>query len=396
MLLLDEPLGALDQKLRKEMQVELKRIQEQVGITFVYVTHDQEEALSMSDRVAVMSNGHIEQLDEPRAIYDRPLTPFVAEFIGEMNFFDGEVTASENGSFTLDVGSGVVVRARGQARDGDRVRVGVRSERMTAVGAGVAGRRRQLRAGRGDHQDVPRATRSRSSPARRTGRTSWCASSAPPPTRRSTPSTPATGSPSAGTRQLTRAGWSDRSTQSQGGDRAARHGRSDRDRRELEGGSMTDPSNDDMNILVPVEAKPRLDYLHREVESAAGFRMTRRQAARVGRHGSAERLPGRLRRKHDDERIPRRPARASTANPLAGKPLENKLQIYNWSQYDAPSTYTKFEHLPAEKAAGLNVNETYYSSNDELLAKLQCGRRRLRHHRAQPERRGAADPGRAS
>ena len=137
-LLLDEPLGALDQKLRKEMQVELKRIQEQVGITFVYVTHDQEEALSMSDRVAVMSNGHIEQLDEPRAIYDRPLTPFVAEFIGEMNFFDGEVTASENGSFTLDVGSGVMVSARGHARDGDRVRIGVRSERMTAS-PGVAG-----------------------------------------------------------------------------------------------------------------------------------------------------------------------------------------------------------------------------------------------------------------
>jgi ABC-type Fe3+/spermidine/putrescine transport system ATPase subunit len=74
-LLLDEPLGALDLKLRKEMQIELKRIQEQVGITFIYVTHDQGEALSMSDRVAVMSNGVIEQLDEPRAIYDRPLTP---------------------------------------------------------------------------------------------------------------------------------------------------------------------------------------------------------------------------------------------------------------------------------------------------------------------------------
>ena len=89
-LLLDEPLGALDLKLRKEMQIELKRIQDQVGITFVYVTHDQEEALSMSDRVAVMSNGVIEQLDEPRAIYDRPLTPFVADFIGDMNFIDGE------------------------------------------------------------------------------------------------------------------------------------------------------------------------------------------------------------------------------------------------------------------------------------------------------------------
>src|SRR6266704_1160129 len=90
-LLLDEPLGALDLKLRKEMQIELKRIQEQVGITFIYVTHDQEEALSMSDRVAVMSHGVIEQLDEPRAIYDRPLTAFVADFIGDMNFLVGEV-----------------------------------------------------------------------------------------------------------------------------------------------------------------------------------------------------------------------------------------------------------------------------------------------------------------
>ena len=78
-LLLDEPLGALDLKLRKEMQIELKRIQSQVGITFVYVTHDQEEALSMSDRVAVMSNGVIEQLDEPRTIYDQPLTRMAAE-----------------------------------------------------------------------------------------------------------------------------------------------------------------------------------------------------------------------------------------------------------------------------------------------------------------------------
>ena len=88
-LLLDEPLGALDLKLRKEMQIELKRIQQQVGITFVYVTHDQGEALSMSDRIAVMSNGRIEQLGEPREIYDRPTTAFVADFIGDMNFLDG-------------------------------------------------------------------------------------------------------------------------------------------------------------------------------------------------------------------------------------------------------------------------------------------------------------------
>jgi ABC-type Fe3+/spermidine/putrescine transport system ATPase subunit len=87
-LLLDEPLGALDLKVRKQLQVELKRIQERVGITFVYVTHDQEEALAMSDRVAVMNEGRIEQLGRPREIYDAPATRFVADFIGETNFIE--------------------------------------------------------------------------------------------------------------------------------------------------------------------------------------------------------------------------------------------------------------------------------------------------------------------
>jgi spermidine/putrescine transport system ATP-binding protein len=132
-LLLDEPLGALDLKLRKEMQIELKRIQEQVGITFVYVTHDQGEALSMSDRVAVMSNGVIEQIDEPRAIYDRPLTPFVADFIGDMNFIAGTVVESADDGFAIDAGSGIVVRGRGTAVKGMRVRVGIRPERIVAA-----------------------------------------------------------------------------------------------------------------------------------------------------------------------------------------------------------------------------------------------------------------------
>jgi spermidine/putrescine ABC transporter ATP-binding subunit len=138
-LLLDEPLGALDLKLRKEMQIELKRIQDQVGITFIYVTHDQEEALSMSDRVAVMSDGSIEQLDEPRAIYDRPLTPFVADFIGDMNFLTGEVAEAADGGFAVDVGSGIVVRGRGETVRGIRVRVGIRPERMVAVAGAPAG-----------------------------------------------------------------------------------------------------------------------------------------------------------------------------------------------------------------------------------------------------------------
>jgi ABC-type Fe3+/spermidine/putrescine transport system ATPase subunit len=87
-LLLDEPLGALDLKVRKELQLQLKAIQNDIGITFVYVTHDQEEALAMSDRVAVMSGGRIEQLGRPQEIYDEPATPFVARFIGETNFIE--------------------------------------------------------------------------------------------------------------------------------------------------------------------------------------------------------------------------------------------------------------------------------------------------------------------
>ncbi len=138
-LLLDEPLGALDLKLRKEMQIELKRIQEQVGITFIYVTHDQGEALSMSDRVAVMSNGVIEQIDEPRVIYDRPLTPFVADFIGDMNFLTGEVVEAADGGFAIDAGAGVVVRGRGQAAKGTRMRVGIRPERIVAVAGPPSG-----------------------------------------------------------------------------------------------------------------------------------------------------------------------------------------------------------------------------------------------------------------
>ena len=129
-LLLDEPLGALDLKLRKQMQIELKRIQQQVGITFVYVTHDQGEALSMSDRIAVMSNGKIEQLGEPREIYDRPSSAFVADFIGDMNFIEAVVVESADGSFSADAGAAITIRGRGTATPGERVRVGIRPERL--------------------------------------------------------------------------------------------------------------------------------------------------------------------------------------------------------------------------------------------------------------------------
>jgi len=92
-LLLDEPLGALDLKLRKEMQLELKALQQQLGITFVYVTHDQEEAMTMSDRIAVMSRGRVQQMGTPVEIYERPANQFVADFIGESNFLEGRITS---------------------------------------------------------------------------------------------------------------------------------------------------------------------------------------------------------------------------------------------------------------------------------------------------------------
>ena len=93
-LLLDEPLGALDRKLREEMQIELKLLQSRLGITFVFVTHDQEEAMSMSDRIAIMLNGHVEQLGDPETVYERPASAFVAGFVGRNNFWRGVATSN--------------------------------------------------------------------------------------------------------------------------------------------------------------------------------------------------------------------------------------------------------------------------------------------------------------
>ncbi len=114
-LLLDEPLGALDLKLRQAMQLELKRIQREVGITFVYVTHDQEEALTMSDRIAVMNLGDVEQIGSPTEIYDQPTTVFVAGFIGQANLWRAEVTSTANGAALVEaLGASVPARATGE------------------------------------------------------------------------------------------------------------------------------------------------------------------------------------------------------------------------------------------------------------------------------------------
>ncbi len=138
-LLLDEPLGALDLKLRKQLQVELKRIQRDVGITFVYVTHDQEEALTMSDRIAVMNRGVVEQVSDPESVYERPATTFVAGFIGVSNLMPGEIVSS-NGAGTqmrLDAGPTVKALDSGGVRAGERAHAVVRPEKLELRQAGA-------------------------------------------------------------------------------------------------------------------------------------------------------------------------------------------------------------------------------------------------------------------
>jgi spermidine/putrescine transport system ATP-binding protein len=131
-LLLDEPLGALDLKLRQSMQLELKRIQREVGITFIFVTHDQEEALTMSDRIAVMNKGRVEQIGSPREIYDRPSTVFVAGFIGQANLWPAVVKANNGTTTTIEVaGRSIdVTEDTSGLRPGERGTFMVRPERM--------------------------------------------------------------------------------------------------------------------------------------------------------------------------------------------------------------------------------------------------------------------------
>jgi spermidine/putrescine transport system ATP-binding protein len=131
-LLLDEPLGALDLKLRKQMQVELKRIQQEVGITFIYVTHDQEEAMTMSDRIAVMNRGRYEQLAEPEVLYERPATTFVAGFLGVSNLLSVRPDGTADGYAVLRLPDGTPVRAPKALVEGHEgpVALGVRPEKI--------------------------------------------------------------------------------------------------------------------------------------------------------------------------------------------------------------------------------------------------------------------------
>ncbi|WP_086565532.1 ABC transporter ATP-binding protein [Streptomyces africanus] len=142
-LLLDEPLGALDLKLRRQMQLELKRIQTEVGITFIHVTHDQEEAMTMADTVAVMNAGRVEQLGSPADLYENPNTTFVANFLGTSNFIEAEVDSRSGGEIVLKAGGGKLVlpeaRCSAPATAGGKVLVGVRPEKISLTHADDAG-----------------------------------------------------------------------------------------------------------------------------------------------------------------------------------------------------------------------------------------------------------------
>ncbi|TDQ78834.1 spermidine/putrescine transport system ATP-binding protein/putrescine transport system ATP-binding protein [Dongia mobilis] len=148
-LLLDEPLGALDKKLREEMQIELRQLQKSLGITFIFVTHDQEEALSLSDRIAVMARGKVLQIDSATALYERPNCREVAGFIGNMNFFEGRVVAVEGDQAVMEIGPDIRVRVplTGQSvTAGGNAILAVRPEKIDAVVDRPAPSRNAIRA----------------------------------------------------------------------------------------------------------------------------------------------------------------------------------------------------------------------------------------------------------
>ncbi len=132
-LLLDEPLGSLDLKLRKEMQLELKDLQHRVGITFIYVTHDQEEALTISDRIAVINHGRVLQVGTPEEIYERPANWFVADFIGETNFMEGKISKQEGKNVEVEVAGmpAVLAQSEEEFTPGTKVTIAVRPEKIS-------------------------------------------------------------------------------------------------------------------------------------------------------------------------------------------------------------------------------------------------------------------------
>ena len=141
-LLLDEPLGALDAKLRKRLQIELKALQEEVGITFIYVTHDQEEALTMSDRIAVMSQGRVEQVGGPKEIYESPATAYVADFLGVSNLMDAQAAGVGDGGCKIALGEFSLIAGEGDADTTGDCKITIRPERVEIEAQGTTGENR--------------------------------------------------------------------------------------------------------------------------------------------------------------------------------------------------------------------------------------------------------------
>jgi spermidine/putrescine transport system ATP-binding protein len=141
-LLLDEPLGALDAKLRKRLQIELKALQEEVGITFIYVTHDQEEALTMSDRIAVMSQGRVEQVGPPKEIYEEPATAYVADFLGVSNLMEATASGAGDGGCKVALGEFSLVAGQGDASTSGGAKITIRPERVDLQAQGTTGENR--------------------------------------------------------------------------------------------------------------------------------------------------------------------------------------------------------------------------------------------------------------
>jgi spermidine/putrescine transport system ATP-binding protein len=141
-LLLDEPLGALDAKLRKRLQIELKALQEEVGITFIYVTHDQEEALTMSDRIAVMSQGRVEQVGPPKEIYEEPATAYVADFLGVSNLMEATASGAGTDGCRVALGEFELIAGQGDLSAVGRAKITIRPERVGLEAQGTSGENR--------------------------------------------------------------------------------------------------------------------------------------------------------------------------------------------------------------------------------------------------------------
>ena len=155
LLLLDEPLGALDLKLRREMQIELKAIQIEVGLTFLHVTHDQEEAMDMADTVAVMNKGHIEQMGAPEKLYDRPKTVFVSKFLGQSNLFIGKIVETNANSLSIDVAGYKISVPKDRAeKHTGKIAIGVRPEKADLFQVKPADSSSQNLIGPGEVKDI--------------------------------------------------------------------------------------------------------------------------------------------------------------------------------------------------------------------------------------------------